>query len=68
MKRLSTISTDYAQSGSTNTGGRDAFIFSSNIEDWMASKSLKTNREARQKAPKGPGRITRSDHRKTEDL
>lgn len=68
MKRVSTIAYNPPESGSTNTGGRDAFIFSEDIEKWMHAKTLSDNRKAREKAPKGPGRITRANHLKQEDL
>lgn len=43
MKRISTISYAPPQSGSTNTGGKDAFIFSSDITDWITSNKVKYN-------------------------
>lgn len=71
MKRISTIAYAPPETGRTNTGGKDAFIFSSNIDDWIRSTKVKhaeKQREYDRAKPKGTGRISRADHRKPEDL
>lgn len=54
MKTITAISYNPPESGRTNTGGRDAFIFSDKLEHWIHGNKVRYN-----------PRIDKKDHKKS---